>query len=183
MSMGTSLLKPLFSKIHFGRNASEQSRPFRVNYQPNGYQVRWTLKQWAKTAPDPFGRDRRLSATPKIAHNILRTIQEPSFKANPNHFKVITAHSGSGKIRAVCLLHTPPNQSAAYVAQLVSAPKTKAKGSGKAALFAAQQHAQKAGYQSITLLPCNHQVSQFYQRYGYTPSSRGTGLLELDLQA
>lgn len=183
MSIGTSLLKPMLSKIHFGKNSANQPDPFRTNIHPNDYQVRWTLKQWAKTVPDPFGRDRRLSSTPKIASNILHTIQQPSFKANPNHFKVITAHSGSGKIRAVCLLSTPPNQSAAYVAQLVSAPKAKAKGSGKAALFAAQQYAKKAGYQSVTLLPCNNQVSQFYQRYGYIPSSQGKGLLELDLQA
>lgn len=181
----SSLLKPLLSKTHVNRQASDQSRWFRVNYNPKAYQVRWTLKRWEKTAQDRF--DPRGLATSRIAKNILETLKESSAQPNQSQYKIITTHSLSGKIRAICLLETPPDQSTAHISQLVSAPKSKAKGSGKTAMFGAHYYAQNAGYQRVSLMPYNNRVSKFYQDFGYKPDDKGhtgmSGMLVLDLQA
>lgn len=180
-----ALLKPFLSKTHVNGQASDQSRWFRVNYNPNAYQVRWTLKRWEKTAQDRF--DPRGLATSRIAKNILETLKETSTQPSQNHYKVITTHSLSGKIRAICLLKIPPDQSTAHISQLVSAPKSKAKGSGKTAMFGAHHYAKKAGYQRVSLTPYNNRVSQFYQGFGYKQDDKGytdkAGMLVLDLQA
>lgn len=190
MLLNRLLIKPLFSRTtphsssgnHSQSQRNQSSSPtFRVNESPNPYQLRWTLKQWEKTAHDRF--DHRGLATSRISKNILETLKDPEYLSNPSHYKIITAHSPSGKIRAACMLHIPPNQSTVNISQLVSPPRNKAKGAGKAALFGAHNYAKNKGCTQAILMPYNNRVSKFYRNLGYQPHPTKTGRLVLDLNA
>lgn len=173
-------LKSAYATLGRKEQKELSQNAFQADYKPSTRQVKASLHKWEKAAQGSAVEREIIRG--KIAHNIESEIRQGVVPSD--EYKLITACAPGGKIQAVCLLKTPPTINEASIDQIVTSPKSSAKGAGSFLRKAAEAYARDAGYEKMTLIPYNNAVQDIYKKGGYqfqrtTNAPNGTYVLDL----
>lgn len=178
----TGTLKSAYATLGRKEQKIPSQNTFQADYNPSIRQVKANLQKWEKSAQGSTVERENIRG--KIAHNIVSEIRQGAIPSD--EYKLLTACDPDGKIQAVCLLKTPATISEASIDQIVTSPKSSAKGSGSFLRKAAEAYARDAGYEKMTLIPYNNAVQDIYKKDGYRfqrTANAPNGTCALDLQA